>query len=171
MAGCWIYHSPKSSISFFFSRIEDLCLDFTLPGYADYILSFDEDHKIVNMGNLEVYVSHIVDATIHTGISRQVEAFKSGLTRYCSLVMELQLLEIIKEFEYEQRRLFLQFVTGAPRLPTRGSASLNPKLTIVRKVCDIDILPSIDYSHYSITYPLGALYSIAATVKMWTFPV
>ncbi|KAG6745070.1 hypothetical protein POTOM_051712 [Populus tomentosa] len=63
-----------------------------------------------------------------------------------SLVMELQLLEIIKEFEYEQRRSFLQFVTGAPRLPTRGLASLNPKLTIVRKHCsnceDVD-LPSV----------------------------
>jgi hypothetical protein len=96
---------------------------------------------------------------------------KSNHFKYCSVVMELQLLEIIKEFEYEQRRSFLQFVTGAPRLPTGGLASLNPKLTIVRKVCDIDIIPSINYSHYSITYPLGALYSIAATVKMWTFPV
>ncbi|KAJ6913758.1 E3 ubiquitin-protein ligase upl4-like protein [Populus alba x Populus x berolinensis] len=52
--------------------------------------------------------------------------------------MELQLLEIIKEFEYEQLRSFLQFVTGAPRLPTGGLASLNPKLTIVRKVCGTD---------------------------------
>ncbi|KAG6744075.1 hypothetical protein POTOM_052784 [Populus tomentosa] len=60
--------------------------------------------------------------------------------------MELQLLEIIKEFEYEQRRSFLQFVPGAPRLPTGGLASLNPKLTIVRKHCsnceDVD-LPSV----------------------------
>lgn len=38
------------------------------------------------------------------------------------------------EFDLEQQRAFLQFVTGAPRLPNGGLASLNPKLTIVRKV-------------------------------------
>jgi E3 ubiquitin-protein ligase TRIP12 len=39
------------------------------------------------MDNLEVYVSHIVDATIHTGISRQVEAFKSGFNQVCSIFL------------------------------------------------------------------------------------
>ena len=53
----------------------------------------------------------------------------------------IQLLEIIREFDHEQRRAFLQFVTGAPRLPPGGLASLNPKLTIVRKVCQ-------DYTQY-----------------------
>ncbi|XP_024443585.1 E3 ubiquitin-protein ligase UPL4 isoform X2 [Populus trichocarpa] len=179
--------SSTQDACFWNTRIEDLCLDFTLPGYSDYILSFDEDHKIVNMDNLEVYVSHIVDATIHTGISRQVEAFKSGFNqvfpiKHLMIFTEeelerllcgerdfwafnelldhikfdhgytassppiVNLLEIIKEFEYEQRRSFLQFVTGAPRLPTGGLASLNPKLTIVRKHCsnceDVD-LPSV----------------------------
>lgn len=45
-----------------------------------------------------------------------------------------QFLEIIQEFDRERQRLFLQFVTGAPRLPPGGFASLNPKLTVVRKV-------------------------------------
>lgn len=45
-----------------------------------------------------------------------------------------QLLEIMGEFTPEQQRAFCQFVTGAPRLPAGGLASLNPKLTIVRKV-------------------------------------
>ncbi|KAL3569451.1 hypothetical protein D5086_029341 [Populus alba] len=152
---------PELDGCFWNTRIEDLCLDFTLPGYADYILSFDEDHKIVNMGNLEVYVSHIVDATIHTGISRQVEAFKSGLTRSAPnvclnsnnssrIVFPIKHLMIFTEEELERllcgERDFWVFVTGAPRLPTRGSASLNPKLTIVRKHCsnceDVD-LPSV----------------------------
>jgi E3 ubiquitin-protein ligase TRIP12 len=39
--------SSTQDACFWNTRIEDLCLDFTLPGYADYILSFDEDHKIV----------------------------------------------------------------------------------------------------------------------------
>ncbi|KAG5243613.1 E3 ubiquitin-protein ligase [Salix suchowensis] len=172
---------------FWNTRIEDLYLDFTLPGYPDYILSFDEDHKTVNMVNLDAYVSRIVDATIRTGISRQVKAFKSGFNQVfpiqhlmifteeelerllcgehefwafnelldhikfdhgytASSPPVVNLLEIIKEFEYEQLRSFLQFVTGAPRLPTGGLASLNPKLTIVRKHCsncaDVD-LPSV----------------------------
>lgn len=49
-------------------------------------------------------------------------------------LFNFQILEIMLEFDLEQQRAFLQFVTGAPRLPTGGLASLNPKLTIVRKV-------------------------------------
>ena len=59
--------------------------------------------------------------------------------------MEYQLLEIIRELDHEQRRAFLQFVTGAPRLPPGGLASLNPKLTIVRKVVQIICVAFILY--------------------------
>ncbi|KAL7195450.1 hypothetical protein ACSBR1_035636 [Camellia fascicularis] len=169
------------------TTIEDLCLDFTLPGYPDYVLTSGPDPKLVNMMNLEEYVSLIVDATINTGIYRQVEAFKSGFNQVfpiehlqvfneaelerllcgerefwtsnelldhmkfdhgytASSPPIIDLLEIIREFDREQQRAFLQFVTGAPRLPTGGLASLNPKLTIVRKHCskgaDAD-LPSV----------------------------
>ncbi|XP_075510126.1 E3 ubiquitin-protein ligase UPL4 isoform X1 [Primulina tabacum] len=167
------------------TKIEDLCLDFTLPGYPDYGLA--PDSKMVNLDNIEEYITLIVDATTKSGISRQVEAFKSGFDQVLS-VQHLQvftegelerllcgehalwnsdelldnikfdhgytissppivdLLEIMQEFNHEQQRAFLQFVTGAPRLPTGGLASLNPKLTIVRKHCgkwiDAD-LPSV----------------------------
>ncbi|XP_031397200.1 E3 ubiquitin-protein ligase UPL4 [Punica granatum] len=163
--------------SCFWNRsFEDLCLDFSLPGYPDYVLSPDANHSMVNMSNLEDYVSLVVDATIKTGISRQVEAFKSGFNevfpvRHLEIFSEeelerllcgehdswalndlldnikfdhgytassppvLNLLEIVQEFDQEQRRAFLQFVTGAPRLPPGGLASLKPKLTIVRKHC------------------------------------
>ncbi|GFY93356.1 ubiquitin-protein ligase 4 [Actinidia rufa] len=194
------------------TTIEDLCLDFTLPGYPDYILTPGHDPKLVNMTTLEEYVSLVVDATINTGICRQVEAFKSGFNQvfpiehlqvfteeelerllcgecefwtsnelldhikfdhgytassppiinvcvlnFFALILNLmepttdsfikfQLLEVIREFDREQQRAFLQFVTGAPRLPRGGLASLNPKLTIVRKHCskwvDAD-LPSV----------------------------
>ncbi|EEF37151.1 ubiquitin protein ligase E3a, putative [Ricinus communis] len=167
------------------TRIEDLFLDFTLPGYPDYILH--QDCKMVNMDNLEEYISLVVDATINAGISRQVEAFKSGFNQVFPIkhlqvftVEELErllcgehdfwvynelfdhikfdhgytassppitnLLEIMQGFNQEEQRAFLQFVTGAPRLPPGGLASLNPKLTIVRKHCsnrvDAD-LPSV----------------------------
>lgn len=156
------------------TRIEDLYLDFSLPGYPDYVLTSDGDHKMVNMDNLEEYVTLVVDATVGTGISKQIEAFKSGFNQVfpiehlkifteeelerllcgerdfwaCNELLDhikfdhgytassppiINLLEIIQEFKHEERRAFLQFVTGAPRLPPGGLASLNPKLTIVRK--------------------------------------
>lgn len=177
----------ESELCFRNTRIEDLCLDFTLPGYSDYVLTSGSDVKMVNITNLEDYISEVVDATIRSGISRQVEAFKSGFNQVFPLealqiftedelerllcgesdawnVSELMdhikfdhgytassppaisLLEIMQEFESEERRAFLQFVTGAPRLPPGGLAALNPKLTVVRKICgnetDMD-LPSV----------------------------
>lgn len=38
------------------------------------------------MRNLEDYVSLIVDATVRSGISRQVEAFKSGFNQVSYLL-------------------------------------------------------------------------------------
>ncbi|OMO73502.1 E3 ubiquitin-protein ligase [Corchorus olitorius] len=177
----------KPDLCFRNTRIEDLCLDFTLPGYPDYVLSSESNHKAVNLANLEDYIKLVVDATIHTGIARQIEAFRSGFNQAIAIEHlrifteeELErllcgerdfwafnellehikfdhgytassppitnLLQIIQEFEYAQRRAFLQFVTGAPRLPPGGLASLNPKLTIVRKHssnCADTELPSV----------------------------
>ncbi|KAF6150541.1 hypothetical protein GIB67_030342 [Kingdonia uniflora] len=158
------------------TRIEDLYLDFTLPGYPDYRLSSDIEHNMVNMLNLGEYVSLTVDATVNTGVLRQIEAFKSGFNQvfpikglqifneeelehllcgerdawtskelldhinfdhgYKASSLEIvNFLEIIQEFDCVQQRAFVQFVTGAPRLPPGGLEALNPKLTIVRKHC------------------------------------
>lgn len=169
------------------TRIEDLCLDFSLPGYPDYVFSSRGDSKMVNISNLEEYVSLVVDATVRRGISRQLESFKSGFSKVFPIkalqiftaeelerllcgeqdnwdIIELQnhinfdhgysstsrpamkFLEIIQEFDPRQRRAFLLFVTGAPRLPPGGLAALKPKLTIVCKHCDNDAdmeLPSV----------------------------
>ncbi|XP_065365068.1 E3 ubiquitin-protein ligase TRIP12 isoform X3 [Calliphora vicina] len=58
------------------------------------------------------------------------------------------LYEILSTYTREEQRLFLQFVTGSPRLPTGGFKSLTPPLTIVRKTLDAnqnpnDYLPSV----------------------------
>ncbi|KAI8915880.1 hypothetical protein EDD86DRAFT_197106 [Gorgonomyces haynaldii] len=56
------------------------------------------------------------------------------------------LFEVMSEFDLSDRRLFLQFITGAPRLPMGGFKSLNPSLTIVRKTVDAipdTVLPSV----------------------------
>ncbi|KAI3965094.1 hypothetical protein MKX01_014025 [Papaver californicum] len=166
--------SPTSNFYFRNTKIDDLCLDFTLPGYPDYLLTSSQDHRMVNTANLEEYVSLIVDATLSSGILRQVEAFKSGFNQVFPLTSLkiftgeeidrllrgeqdawtsnelldhikfdhgytvssppiIYLLEIMKDLQRDQQQAFIQFVTGAPRLPHGGLAALNPKMTIVRK--------------------------------------
>ncbi|XP_037922680.1 E3 ubiquitin-protein ligase TRIP12 isoform X3 [Hermetia illucens] len=58
------------------------------------------------------------------------------------------LYEILSTYSRDEQRLFLQFVTGSPRLPTGGFKALTPPLTIVRKTLDPnqnpdDYLPSV----------------------------
>ncbi|XP_004537340.1 uncharacterized protein LOC101452566 isoform X2 [Ceratitis capitata] len=58
------------------------------------------------------------------------------------------LYDILSSYNRDEQRLFLQFVTGSPRLPTGGFKSLTPQLTIVRKTFDgnqnpNDYLPSV----------------------------
>jgi E3 ubiquitin-protein ligase TRIP12 len=43
------------------------------------------------------------------------------------------LLKVMSEFSMEHRRMFLQFVTGCPRLPIGGFKALVPPLTVVRR--------------------------------------
>ncbi|XP_057827496.2 E3 ubiquitin-protein ligase UPL3 isoform X1 [Cryptomeria japonica] len=170
-------HTDKNSahdLHFRNARIEDLCLDFTLPGYSDYVLKPGGNNIMVDLENLEEYLHLAADATIRTGVMPQMEAFRAGFNEVFPLTSlhifsesELEcllcggsdlwtaqslfehikfdhgytsssppiinLLEIIGEFTPEQKRAFLQFVTGAPRLPPGGLAALNPRLTIVRK--------------------------------------
>lgn len=38
------------------------------------------------MTNLEDYVSLVADTTVHAGISRQVEAFRSGFNQVCTIM-------------------------------------------------------------------------------------
>ena len=46
----------------------------------------------------------------------------------------VNLLQIMGDFIPEYQRVIYRFVTGAPRLPPRGFAVLNPKITIVRSI-------------------------------------
>ncbi|RVW38630.1 E3 ubiquitin-protein ligase UPL3 [Vitis vinifera] len=75
--------------------IEDLCLDFTLPGYPDYILKPGEEN--VDINNLEEYISLVVDATVKTGIMRQMEAFRSGFNQ----VFDITSLQIFSPDELD----------------------------------------------------------------------
>ena len=56
-------------------------------------------------------------------------------------------IQMMTEFDKPTRRIFLEFITGCPRLPFGGFKMLSPKLTIVRKHVENgnvdDYLPSV----------------------------
>lgn len=55
-------------------------------------------------------------------------------TRYEPRSAPVQMLVgVLASFTPPQRRQFLMWATGAPRLPPEGFAGLNPRLTVVRK--------------------------------------
>ncbi|XP_034403848.1 E3 ubiquitin-protein ligase TRIP12 [Cyclopterus lumpus] len=170
--------------------VEDLSLDFTLPGYPNIELKKGGKDFPVTIYNLEEYLRLVVYWTLNEGVSRQFESFREGFESVFPLhhlqyfypeeldqllcgsksetwdvktLMECCrpdhgythdsravrfLFEVLSSFEAEQQRLFLQFVTGSPRLPVGGFRSLNPPLTIVRKTFEStenpdDFLPSV----------------------------
>lgn len=58
------------------------------------------------------------------------------------------LLEVMSQFTLDERRAFLQFVTGSPNLPIGGFKALLPTFTIVHKPSEPpyspnDYLPSV----------------------------
>lgn len=54
-----------------------------------------------------------------------------------------RLIEVLSEFDTEEQRIFLSFVTGTPSLPVGGLRALRPPLTIVRKGSNDKELPSV----------------------------
>ncbi|TVU18117.1 hypothetical protein EJB05_34191 [Eragrostis curvula] len=189
--------SPAADLSFHNVALDDLCIDFTLPGNPEYELVPRGSDKMLTLDNLGEYVSLVVDATVKSGIATQIEAFKSGINEVFALKtlkmfteedMErilcgehdawasnnledhiefehgydtsspsvISFLEILREFGREEQRAFIQFTTGAPQLPLGGLASLDPKLTVVRKQCDGNVddeLPSVNTCRHFIKLP------------------
>ncbi|KAJ6671534.1 E3 UBIQUITIN-PROTEIN LIGASE TRIP12 [Salix viminalis] len=89
-------HEAIADLHFHGTTIEDLCLDFTLPGYPDYILKPGDE--TVDINNLEEFISLVVDATVKTGIIRQMEAFRAGFNQ----VFDISSLQIFtpQEMDY-----------------------------------------------------------------------
>ncbi|KAH8170839.1 HECT-domain (ubiquitin-transferase) domain-containing protein [Sarocladium implicatum] len=170
-------------------RLDDLCLDFTLPGYPNIELQPNGSHERVTIENVETYLEKVIDMTLGAGVRRQVDAFRAGFTQvfpYSALSaftpdelvnlfgrvdedwsietlldsikadhgynMDSQsvrnLLQTMSSFEPVQRREFLQFITGSPKLPIGGFKSLTPMFTVVCKPSEHpytsdDYLPSV----------------------------
>lgn len=62
-------------------HIEDLGLDFTLPGYSSIDLIPNGSHLAVTMENVELYLEKVIDMTLGSGVQRQVDAFRAGFTQ------------------------------------------------------------------------------------------
>ncbi|KAM0469751.1 hypothetical protein ACHAPX_010332 [Trichoderma viride] len=156
------------------ARLEDFCLDFTLPGYPEIELEEHGSLKRVTMENVDTYLEKVIDMTLGTGVKRQIDAFRTGFSQVfpytalraftpdelVSLFGQVEedwsletlmdsikadhgfnmdsrsvknLLQAMSELDLKQRRDFLQFTTGSPKLPIGGFKSLTPMFTVVCK--------------------------------------
>ncbi|XP_039245816.1 E3 ubiquitin-protein ligase TRIP12 isoform X5 [Pipra filicauda] len=139
--------------------VEDLGLDFTLPGFPNIELKKGGKDTPVTIHNLEEYLRLVIFWALNEGVARQFDSFRDGFESVFPLshlqyfypeeleqllcgsktdtwdaktLMECcrpdhgythdsravkYLFEILSSFDSEQQRLFLQFVTGSPRLP------------------------------------------------------
>jgi E3 ubiquitin-protein ligase TRIP12 len=165
-------------------RVEDLALDFTLPGYDSIELIPDGADTLVTIDNVDTYVEKVIDFTLGTGVQRQADAFRAGFTEvfpysalkaftpdelvmlfgrtdedwsleskfedshHSSIVTDhspalmdsikadhgynldsksvRNLLATMSEFDAQERRDFLQFITGSPKLPIGGMLYHSP---------------------------------------------
>ena len=62
-------------------RIEDLSLDFTLPGYPAIELVQNGGNVQVTIDNVSSYVDKVIDMTLGDGVQRQVDAFRAGFSQ------------------------------------------------------------------------------------------
>ncbi|KAK1262233.1 E3 ubiquitin-protein ligase UPL3 [Acorus gramineus] len=95
-----------SELHFHGAPIDDLCLDFTVPGYPEYILKPGGEGLLVDINNLEDYISLVVDATVKMGIMRQMEAFRAGFNQrkereWATQVLEITSLQIFSPHELD----------------------------------------------------------------------
>jgi E3 ubiquitin-protein ligase TRIP12 len=160
-------------------KLDELCLDFTLPGYPNIQLEDNGSQKRVTIDNVDTYLEKVIDMTLGSGVRRQVDAFRAGFSQvfpYSALSAftpdelvtlfgrvdedwslesmytphtvaldpantSLALLDSIKadhgynmdsktvknllhtmsQFNASERRDFLQFTTGSPKLPIGGT--------------------------------------------------
>ncbi|KAK4128116.1 hypothetical protein N657DRAFT_675945 [Parathielavia appendiculata] len=170
-------------------KIDDLYLDFTLPGYPEIELIPNGSQTQVTIDNVDLYLEKVIDMTLGSGVRRQVHAFRAGFSQVfpystlstftpdelCTLFGQVDedwsletlmdsikadhgynldsktvknLLQAMSEFTPAQRRDFLQFTTGSPKLPIGGFKKLTPMFTVVCKPSEApytsdDYLPSV----------------------------
>ncbi|KAJ1732388.1 Ubiquitin fusion degradation protein 4 [Coemansia biformis] len=170
------------------SAVEDLTLDFTLPGYPSLELRPGGSEVPVTISNVHTYVDLVARWTLQTGVRKQIAAFCEGFDRVfssrsllmftpaelCSIVGQTAggdvqwtrhslldgiragqglapsspvyqaFLDFLVSLGEADRRRFLQFATGSPRLPMGGFRALHPPMTVVPRPADPPLKPD-DY--------------------------
>ena len=63
------------------AKIEDLGLDFTLPGYPNIELTEGGADVAVTMENINAYIRKVIEVTLSSGVQRQVDAFRAGFSQ------------------------------------------------------------------------------------------
>lgn len=175
-------HDRVEALSMDGCRIEDLGLDFTLPGHAQIELRKGGKDIPVTIHNLDDYCKLVTHWYLIEGVSRQMESFREGFevvfplqslsmfypeeldAIFCGhptgwdvkTLMECcrpdhgytsesrairYLFQILSEYNPQEQRDFVQFVTGSPRLPVGGFKSLSPPLTVVHKTLEPNMNP------------------------------
>ncbi|KAK4232642.1 hypothetical protein QBC38DRAFT_352340 [Podospora fimiseda] len=170
-------------------KIDDLYLDFTLPGYPEIELVPNGAQKRLTIDNVDLYLEKVIDMTLGSGVRHQIDAFRAGFSQVfpysalsaftpdelCALFGRVDedwsletlldsikadhgynmdsksvrnLLQTMSELTPTQRRDFLQFTTGSPKLPIGGFKALTPMFTVVCKPSEApfssdDYLPSV----------------------------
>ncbi|SZF05641.1 unnamed protein product [Blumeria hordei] len=61
--------------------IDDLSLDFTLPGYSSIELLPGGSKVAVTIDKVEQYLDKVIDMTLGSGVQRQIDAFRAGFTQ------------------------------------------------------------------------------------------
>lgn len=62
------------------TKIDDLCLDFTLPGSPEIELIPNGSQIALTIDNVDLYLERVVDMTLGSGVRRQVDAFRAGFS-------------------------------------------------------------------------------------------
>jgi E3 ubiquitin-protein ligase TRIP12 len=62
-------------------KIDDLTLDFTLPGYPEIELIANGSQIRVTIDNVDSYLERVIDMTLGSGVRRQVDAFRTGFSQ------------------------------------------------------------------------------------------
>ncbi|WVO12675.1 hypothetical protein L204_100280 [Cryptococcus depauperatus] len=140
------------------SNLEDYLekvLDSTLgSGVAQQVQAFQDGFSaIFNIKNMEIFSLQelrLLFGNAEEDWSRETleQSIKAdhGYNQESRAVQNL--IEVMSSYNMEQRRQFLQFMTGAPKLPIGGFRGLTPPFTVVRKPHEPpykadDYLPSV----------------------------
>jgi len=63
------------------ATIDDLALDFTLPGYPHIDIIANGSQVPVTIDNVALYIAGVVDYTTGRGVQKQIEAFREGFSQ------------------------------------------------------------------------------------------